>query len=163
MAAGPIDGAPAPAQPKEHHRMRFSTRQYAIGAAVGIVLVAVLMIALRFHAGTDRRRYESVLKGVLDRLVTAQEGFYYDSTHYASSLRALPGVQLPQGTHVQLFNPDSKSWWGVATHDLLPRRHCVVWVGTPPSSLPVDARAPDDETKPLCFDGGTAARQSPHS
>jgi hypothetical protein len=84
--------------------------------------------------------------------VTAQEGFYYDSTRYTPSLQALPTVRLPDGVHVQIFSPDRRSWWGVATHDRLPARECIVWVGVPPSAAPAEARAPEDETKPLCFD-----------
>ena len=163
MGVGLTGGAPAPPSPTAPGRSRFSPRQYAIGGLVALILAVVALISMRYRAGSERRRYESVLKTSLDRLVTAQEGFYYDSTHYASSLRALPGVQLPADIHVRLFNPDSKSWWGVATHDLLPRRHCVVWVGTPPSSLPADARAPEEETKPLCFEGGGTGDRSPPS
>jgi len=128
-----------------------------------VVLIAI-GIALKYRSGGERRRYETVLKSALDKIVTAQEGFYYDSTRYTTSLRALPNVHLPTGVHVQIFNPDRGSWWGIATHDQLPARHCIVWVGTAPSTLPQDARAPEDETKPLCFgDPRVAAGRPSHS
>lgn len=151
MEAGLTAGAPAPS-PGEPSRRRISTRQYVIGGAALIVLVIVIVLVVRYQSGSEQRRYEKVLSSVLDRLVTAQEGFYYDSSRYTPSLRALPSVQLPAGVHVQIFNPDRRSWWGVASHDRLPARRCIVWVGTPPSSLPRDGRAPEDETKPLCYD-----------
>jgi hypothetical protein len=100
----------------------------------------------------------------LDKIVTAQEGFYYDSTRYVASLRSLPMVQLPPGVHVTLFTPDRKSWWGIATHDRLPAHHCVVWVGTAPTTLPLEARAPENETRPLCFDDrGAVTRRASRS
>jgi hypothetical protein len=151
MTAGVSEGAPAPS-PNEPRRPRFNLKQYLVVAAVAALVIAIIVIVVRYRNGADQRRYEAVLRGSLDRLVTAQEGFYYDSTRYTASLRALPGVQIPAGAHVQIFNPDRRSWWGIATHDRLRGRHCVVWVGTPPISLPADARAPEEETKPLCFE-----------
>jgi hypothetical protein len=148
MTAGVSDSAPTPNEPR---RSRFDPKQYLVGAAAVVALITLIVIIVRYRNGADRRRYEAVLETSLDRLVTAQEGFYYDSTRYTASLRALPSVALPPGVHVQIFNPDRRSWWGVATHDQLPARHCVVWVGAPPASLPADARAPEEETKPLCF------------
>jgi hypothetical protein len=152
MTAGVSEGVPAPA-PNEPRRPRFDAKQYLVAAAVAAILIAIVVIVVRYRSGADQRRYEAVLRASLDRLVTAQEGFYYDSTRYTASLRALPSVQLPPGVHVQIFNPDRRSWWGVAMHDRMPGRHCVVWVGTPPASLPSDARVPENETKPLCFAG----------
>lgn len=150
MTAGVSEGARAPV-PNEPRRPRFDTKQYLVAAAGATLLIAIIVIIVRYRNGADQRRYEGLLRGSLDRLVTAEEGFYYDSTRYTASLRALPSVQLPAGEQVQIFNPDRRSWWGVATHDRLPGRHCVVWVGTAPTSLPADARAPEQETKPLCF------------
>jgi hypothetical protein len=151
MEEGLTAGVPAPA-PNEPPRRRIPTRQVIIGGATAIALVVLIVLVVRYQSGAEQRRYEKVLSATLDRLVTAQEGFYYDSTRYTPSLRTLPGVQLPAGVHVQIFNPDRRSWWGVATHERLPGRLCVVWVGTPPPAMPRDARAPEDETKPLCYD-----------
>ena len=144
---------PTPAPPPPNRpRSRFLTTRYVVGAAVGLVLLVVLVALIRYRAGGERRRYEASLRSALDRLVTAQEGFYYDSTRYTASLRSLPSVRLPEGVHVDIFSTDRRSWWGVATHDRLPSRRCIVWVGAPPSGVPAEARAPEDETKPLCFD-----------
>jgi hypothetical protein len=122
----------------------------ALAAAIIIVLGALALLLHR-RGGSERRRYESLLKDTLDRLVTAQEGFYYDSSHYARSLGALPTLKLPRGVHVEI-TATPRSWWGTATHDRLVGRRCVVWVVTPPPSLPEDLRALENETKPLCFD-----------
>jgi hypothetical protein len=119
----------------------------------------VLLAVIRYRAGGERRRYEASLRSALDRLVTAQEGFYYDSTRYTASLRSLPSVRLPEGVHVEIFSTDRRSWWGVATHDRLPSKRCIVWVGAPPSAVPAEARAPEDETKPLCFAAARIATQ----
>lgn len=158
MTDGTTGGAPPP-RPNERSvaATLFSRRNLMFGGAV-VVAIVILVIALRYRGGSDRRRYETMLKASLDRLVTAQEGFYYDSTHYAAALRALPTMKLPTGVRVQLFNPDRRSWWAIATHDGLPGRRCVVWVGTAPGVLPADARAPEDETKPLCYDAAQLSR-----
>lgn len=165
MPGGPPDGgtASAPKQKPRPFRSLLSKRNIGI-AGVALVGVAAVVIATRYHTGSERRRYEAMLAASLDRIVTAQEGFFYDSTRYVASLRALPTVTLPQGVHVTLYNPDRRSWWGVATHDRLPDHHCVVWVGTAPRSLPSEARAPENETKPLCFDDRqSVARQASRS
>lgn len=141
------------AAPNGPRRPRFLEQRYLVAGAGAIAVIVVLGAVLNYRGGSQRRQYEKLLRDSLDRLVTAQEGFYYDSTKYTASLGALPSVRLPSGVHVRLFNDASRrSWWGVATHDHLKGRHCVVWVGTPPASLPRDARAPEDETKPVCFD-----------
>ena len=164
--AGPTDGAPASASTQQQQRspLRSLLSRQNLGiAAVGLVLLVVIIVGTRYHGGSERRRYEAVLTASLDRIVTAQEGFYYDSTRYVATLRGLPTVTLPAGVHVALHTPDRQSWWGVATHDRLPDHHCVVWVGTPPTSLPAEARAPENETRPLCFDDKTGARQASRS
>lgn len=156
MGSGVTPAAPAP-PPRHRQRSRFLSPRYIVGAAIVLVLLIALVALIRYRAGGERRRYEASLRSALDRVVTAQEGFYYDSTRYTPSLRALPTVHLPDGVHVEIFSPDPRSWWGLATHDRLPERRCIVWVGAPPPVAPAEARAPEDETKPLCFDAARIA------
>src|SRR5947207_8740942 len=159
MTAGPAERAPARKPNETPARRRRISTLHGVLAVIGVVLVGGFVIAIRYHSGSDRRRYDAMLRATLDKIVTAQEGYYYDSMRYAGSLPALPTVQLPAGVHVQLINPDRRSWWGVAIHDRVPGHRCVVWVGTAPTTLPVEARVPENETKPLCFDDtGTGAR-----
>jgi hypothetical protein len=164
MAGGLTSGTPAsPPKAPRARRLVFSTQHLTVAAAAVVVVIIAAVILVSYRGGSERREYDAILKTSLDKVVTAQEGFYYDSTRYVASLRALPTVQLPSGVHIQLFNPDRRSWWGVATHDRLPARHCVVWVGTAPTSLPLEARAPENETKPLCYDDAGVARQAGRS
>src|SRR5689334_10785736 len=129
MTGGSAAGATGP-KPKQRMSLQslIARRNLVIGAVAVTLLIAVIA-GMRYRSGTNRRQYDSVLASSLDRIVTAQEGFYYDSTKYVASLRALPSVHLPPGVHVTLYSPDRRSWWGVATHDRLPAHHCVVWVG----------------------------------
>lgn len=133
-------------------------KRIGLAAAVAVPLIAILVLTLQYRAARARRAYQSLMEQSLDRVVTAQEGFFYDSARYASSLRQLPGLRLPATVHAQIVSATPKTWWGVATHDNLPGRRCAVWVGTPPPVLPSSARTPDNETKPLCFDDSAARR-----
>lgn len=159
MGTGFVDRAPAASVPGGPSRRPpiFTTRNVGIATLAVLVVIAVA-IALRYHRGSQRRQYDAMLKASLDKIVTAQEGYFYDSTRYVGSLRALPTVQLPEGVRVQIFNPNRRSWWGIATHDRMMGRSCIVWVGTAPTSLPLEARAPENETKPFCFDGKVVLR-----
>src|SRR5689334_2529367 len=105
MGSGVPSAAPAP-PPQSRPRSRFLSTRYTIGAAVGLVLLIALVALMRYRSGSERRRYEASLRSALDRLVTAQEGFYYDSTRYTPSLRSLPTVHLPNGVHVEIFSAD---------------------------------------------------------
>src|SRR5437588_11026095 len=102
MTGGPSEKAPAP---EPDGRVAISSRQ-AIGAATALVVIVAVVIALRYRTGNERRRYDGLLRASLDKIVTAQEGYYYDSTRYVGSLRAPPTVQLPTGVHVQLHKPE---------------------------------------------------------
>lgn len=149
---------PSPTLAIEPRRNSPSRRTFVLLAAGGVVLALVLALFLYHRSARARRQQEALLKSTLDKLVTAQEGFYYDSARYVTSLRSLGALTVPSGVRVQLAPPIPRSWSAVATHSLLPGRHCVVWVGSPPTSLPDDARAPENETKPLCFDDAERPR-----
>ncbi|HEY2375305.1 MAG TPA: hypothetical protein VGH98_04965 [Gemmatimonadaceae bacterium] len=160
MTGSPAGGAPAPTPKRQVSLKSLLTRRNGVITGAALVCVIVVISIARYESGGRRRRYESLLASSLDHIVTAQEGFFYDSTRYVASLRALPTIHLPPGVHVTLYTPDPRSWWGIATHDRLPARHCVVWVGKPPPSLPATARSPENETRPLCFDDkGSGATQ----
>jgi hypothetical protein len=143
----PPESSSRPAAP------RFPSQgQLWVLVAAAVVLIAVIATVTHYRAGRDRRRYETLMLTTLDRILTAQEGFFYDSARYVGSLRALPTVRLAPGVHVQIANPDRRSWWGVATHDALKGLQCVVWVGSAPPSFPADVRAPENEAKPVCLE-----------
>src|SRR5256885_7118623 len=164
MGDGPKGGATSSASTHSKSIKAFlTTRNVAVGIGA-LALLLVLVVAMRYRSGNQRRRYEELLSASLDKIVTAEEGFLYDSTRYVASLLALPTVSLPSGVHIRLYSPDRRSWWGVATHHRVPQHHCVVCVGTAPASLPSEARAPENETKPLCFDDkGPVVRQASRS
>lgn len=140
------------------------SRQIWLALIGAVVVIAMIVLVVRYRSGSHKRNVDAQLLLTLDRLLTAQEGFYYDSSHYVGGLEQLPTVKLPPGVHVELHNPDRRSWWGVATHDGLSAHRCVVWVGTAPTYLPAELRAPENEAKPTCFDDARlASRQSTRS
>jgi hypothetical protein len=129
-----------------------TSRQIWAGVVIIVVLIVLIASFVRYHAGRHRREYDAVMLSTLDRLLTAQEGFFYDSSHYVGSLSALPTVRIPPAVHVELVNPDPRSWWGVATHGSFGGHRCVVWVGKAPASIPPELRSAENEAKPICFD-----------
>jgi hypothetical protein len=135
-----------------------SPRGLTIAAIAACIVLAAIVVSVYYRSSRSRREQEAQLRGTLDKLVTAQEGFYYDSTRYVSSLRSLRALQVPPNIRLQITSPAAQSWWGIASHAALPGRHCVVWVGNPPAWLPDEARVPENETKPLCFDGAPPIR-----
>ena len=156
MTGGPSEGtaavepttAAAPAPERKSRAM-----QMTLAGIAGVLLIAAIVLLVYDRSGRERRHYEALASETLDKLVTAQEGFFYDSAHYARSLQSLPTFQPPPGVRVSIVVADTAhSWSGTATHDALSRRRCVVWVGRAPTTLPETARAPENETKPLCFD-----------
>src|SRR6185437_10034538 len=146
--APPSQAAPRPTS----RRFTLSPREIWTGAAALVALIVVIVLLLHYRASRHRREYDAQMQTTLDRLLTAQEGFFYDSSHYVGSLRALPTVHVPSGVHVELASPDRRSWWGVAAHSLLGGHGCVVWVGTAPASFPPEVRSLENEAKPMCFD-----------
>jgi hypothetical protein len=161
MTGGSTGDAPSAEQAphKAPVRIPLSARQIVFGAIILVVVIAAIAGFVQYRSGRARREYDALMLNTLDRLLTAQEGFFYDSLHYVGSLRALPTVRVAPGVHVELVNPDRRSWWGVATHTGLTGHRCVVWVGTAPASFPLDVRAPENEAKPLCFDDTKAGAQ----
>ena len=162
MTGGPTDGdvRAEPAPPGTPQRQqRFTRGQITVASVAGVALAAAIGALLYYLSGRDRRRYEALLETTLDKLVTAQEGFFYDSARYAKSFKSLPSFQLPSRVHLQMTAIDpAHSWSGTATHDGLAGRKCLVWVGSAPGSFPEEARVPENETKPLCSDDVTARR-----
>lgn len=152
--------APESAARRASFRLRLSRRQTGVASAILIALVIAIGLFVHHRAGRDRRQYEAAMREALDRLLTAQEGFFYDSAHYVGSLRALPTVRPAPGVEIQLVNPDRRSWWGIATHEALKGDRCVVWVGTAPASFPSDVRAPENEAKPMCYDDARKSTSS---
>jgi hypothetical protein len=135
-----------------------SWREIAIATLVALVTLGLLStFAWRRHT-RERRGYEHSLQETLDKLVTAQEGFFYDSTRYAGTLAALPSIKPAPDVHVRIVVATPRSWWGSATDDRLKGRTCYVWVGSAPEVLPPETRAPQNETKPLCFAEAGAGR-----
>lgn len=157
MTAPGAPGAPA-GSPPDARRQR--APRIAILAAVLVLLLVIIAGALyaRHRSARQQLAYEDAMVMGLDTLVTAEEGYFYDSARYTPSLAAFPKLPLLAGVHLTIDSAGARSWWGTATHARLPRRRCEVWVGTPPARFPAAARAPELEGKPTCFGVGGSAR-----
>lgn len=127
-------------------------------AVVGVLLLAVLAAVLWYRAGRADRAAEASMVETLDRLVTAQEGIFYEREHYATTLSELPAFRVPDGVRVEVLGASPRSWWGAATHTRLRGRRCVIWVGSPAASMPAEAKDLSQETLPYCYDAGATGR-----
>src|SRR5256714_1089957 len=144
MTGGPPETATAPdpaLQPSSREERRRTTAQVVVASVAALLLVGAIVALVYYRTGSPQRRIEAQLKATLDKLVTAQEGFFYDSARYARSLRALPTFRPPPGVHLRVVVDTAHSWPGTATHHGLPTRQCGVWVVRPPAPLPQEARA----------------------
>jgi hypothetical protein len=160
MAGGTTDNPGSPAPSGRAPRFPFSRKQIVVAAAALFAVIMVVVLVVRVRAGGERRQYDAAMRATLDKLLTAQEGFFYDSSHYVGSLRRLPTVKITQGVHVELVNPNPRIWWGIATHPGVRAHRCVVWVGGAPPSFPAEVRNPENEAKPICFDDVAPAAPS---
>src|SRR5262245_37620813 len=118
-AGSPPPGAgPAGAAQRGLFRLasgRLSWRAIALTTLVALAALGALStLGWRRHT-RERRGYEHALEETLDKLVTAQEGFFYDSTRYAGALAMLPSIRPAPDVHVRIVVATPRSWWGSAT------------------------------------------------
>ena len=82
---------------------------------------------------------------VLRSMLTSQEVFFSDSTHYASKVSSLPGLRLPTTITVQTFVGGAQFWNAIITSSRLPGVECAVAVN---SINPLSSAAAEGE--PIC-------------
>jgi prepilin-type N-terminal cleavage/methylation domain-containing protein len=114
-----------------------------------VVIIGILAaIAIPKFANTKNKAYVTAMKSDLRNLVTAEEAFFSDSTHYidASTLVTLKGFKSSSGVGVPNVTTGAGFWFATVTHSQLQGATCGIGVNT---TNPLLTTAGDGE--PICY------------
>ena len=107
-----------------------------------VVIVGLLAaIAIPKLANTKQKAYVAQMKSDLKNLATAEEGYFYDSTFYTTSLASLNNFRSSTGVTLTVLEASAKGWSAEAVHSATPRK-CVLFQGgaSPPPPATVEGR-----------------------
>jgi len=94
-----------------------------------VVIVGLLAaIAIPKLANTKQKAYVAQMKSDLKNLATAEEGYFYDSTFYTTSLASLNNFRPSTGVSLTVLEASAKGWSAEAVHSATPRK-CVLFQG----------------------------------
>jgi prepilin-type N-terminal cleavage/methylation domain-containing protein len=94
-----------------------------------VVIIGLLAaIAIPKLSNTKQKAYVAQMKSDLKNLATAEEGFFYDSTFYTTSLAALNNFRSSTGVTLNVLEATPGGWSARATHSQTPRQ-CVLFQG----------------------------------
>jgi prepilin-type N-terminal cleavage/methylation domain-containing protein len=114
-----------------------------------VVIIGILAaIAIPKFANTKSKAYVTAMKSDLRNLVTAEEAYFSDSTHYttAADLVSRNGFKNSSGVGVPNVSTGAGYWSATVTHSQLSGATCGIGVNT---SNPIITTAGDGE--PSCF------------
>jgi len=95
-----------------------------------VVIVGLLAaIAIPKLSNTKQKAYVAQMKSDLKNLATAEEGFFYDSTFYTTSLAALNNFRSSTGVTLNVLEATPGGWSARATHSQTARQ-CVLFQGS---------------------------------
>jgi type IV pilus assembly protein PilA len=95
-----------------------------------VVIVGLLAaIAIPKLSNTKQKAYVAQMKSDLKNLATAEEGFFYDSAYYTTSLAALNNFRSSTGVTLNVVEATPGGWSARATHSQTPRL-CVLYQGS---------------------------------
>lgn len=104
-----------------------------------VVIVGLLAaIAIPKLANTKQKAYVAQMKSDLKNLATAEEGFFYDSTFYTTSLASLNNFRSSTGVTLNVLEATPGGWSARATHSSTPRQ-CVLYQGNAAAVAPATA------------------------
>ena len=95
-----------------------------------VVIVGLLAaIAIPKLANTKQKAYVAQMKSDLKNLATAEEGFFYDSAFYTTSLASLNNFRSSTGVTLTVLAASPGGWSARAVHSQTPRQ-CVLFQGS---------------------------------
>jgi prepilin-type N-terminal cleavage/methylation domain-containing protein len=94
-----------------------------------VVIIGLLAaIAIPKLSNTKQKAYVAQMKSDLKNLATAEEGFFYDSAFYTTSLPALNNFRSSTGVTLAVLEATPGGWSARAVHAQTPRE-CVLFQG----------------------------------
>jgi prepilin-type N-terminal cleavage/methylation domain-containing protein len=101
-----------------------------------VVIIGILAaIAIPKFVNTKEKAYVAQMKSDLRNLATAEEGFFYDSAFYTSSLVSLNNFNSSSGVTLTVVQATPGGWSARAVHAQTPRQ-CVVFEGSASAIAP---------------------------
>ncbi|MGH7522393.1 MAG: type IV pilin protein [Gemmatimonadales bacterium] len=94
-----------------------------------VVIIGLLAaIAIPKLSNTKQKAYVAQMKSDLKNLATAEEGFFYDSAFYTTSLAALNNFRSSTGVTLAVLEATPQGWSARAIHAQT-SRECVLFQG----------------------------------
>ena len=94
-----------------------------------VVIIGILAaIAIPRYNNTKGKSYAASIKSDLHNLATAQEGYFYDTQMYTTSLAALKLTPSPDVT-INIREATSSGWSATATHPGSSPLTCAIFYG----------------------------------
>ena len=110
-----------------------------------VVIIGILAaMAIPKFSNTKDKAYITAMKSDLRNMVTSEEGFFYDSARYSSSLTEL-NVKQSTGVNTPTIATGAGYWTATVTHSQLAGHTCGISVNT---TNPIVSTAADGE--PIC-------------
>ena len=104
-----------------------------------VLIIGILaIIAIPKLANTKQKAYVAQMKSDLKNLATAEEGFFYDSTYYTTSLPALNNFRPSTGVTLTVIEATPGGWSARAVHAQTTRQ-CVLYQGSAAAVAPATA------------------------
>jgi type IV pilus assembly protein PilA len=95
-----------------------------------VVIIGILAaIAIPKFANTKGKAYVTAMKSDLRNLVTAQEGFFFDSSKYSTSIASI-NFKQSTGVNVPVITVGPGYWSATVSHSQLPSSVCGIGVNT---------------------------------
>jgi type IV pilus assembly protein PilA len=108
-----------------------------------VVIIGILAaIAIPKFANTKSKAYVTAMRSDLRNMVTAEEAFFSDSSHYSTSLTAI-NFKQSTGVGVPVIATGAGYWSATVTHTQLAGKTCGIAVNT---TNPFSAAANDGES-----------------
>jgi prepilin-type N-terminal cleavage/methylation domain-containing protein len=104
-----------------------------------VVIIGLLaVIAIPKLSNTKQKAYVAQMKSDLKNLATAEEGYFYDSAFYTTSLPALNNFRSSTGVTLNVLEATPGGWSAEAIHAQTTRR-CVLYQGSASPVAPATA------------------------
>ena len=108
-----------------------------------VVIIGLLAtIAIPKFSNTKEKAFVGAMKSDLRNLATAEEAFFYDSSHYTTSFAQMNNLAPSSGVTIVVNQATPTGWSATATSQYAPGRLCSLFSGaaTPVAPATIEGR-----------------------